>query len=355
MLSSFFSAVATTLSEAEYYRTIGVPAILLLVLATMKFTTIKADHNRVLDSIMVFLKGASLQPASRPGFQHALQLSYNTISKERFSFGEGGKTLTYRYQFNESVPKATVGVLTALMDELSTTTCFRSSIPSPPGASVQMQTELLAHDIDEILNDGVDIVNTVTKLGRKVSHTRTEFYCSSTKRQVAFSSHVKYMPSGSFFVDTYFNNKYIFQLFNYLYLEWFSNPPPHYDTKPLFKDILKANIEFNGIGRAIFHVTPEHTNPLGNMHGGMHAIVMEHVGKSFARNEFQSEKVILEAIQMEFMRAVKVSGCVDVTCENIGFTNPEGGSHILHIRVILRNGEKIYSEGKLRFAKSKLA
>ena len=298
----------------------------------------------------MYLKACSHQPGSKPGFQHALKLSYNTIEKDRLSFGEGQKSLVYRYHFSDHVPKASVGVFTALMDELSTMACFRSSLPGPPGASVQMQTELLTHDIQQ-LKDGIDIVNTVTKLGRKISHTRTEFVCPSTQRQIAFSSHVKYMPSGSVLLDWFFSSNVLFRIYNKFYLGRLPNPP-HYEETSLIKDVLQSHISFGGIGRATFHVTSEHTNPFGVMHGGMQAMVMEHVGESFARAELKSDDILLEAIHMEFFRAVKVGGSIDVTCENIGLA--EHGSQ-LHIRVILLNRGKVSSEGKLRFAKSKLS
>ena len=251
------------------------------------------------ESVLAFIKGGGLQPASKPGFAHSLKLSYNTIAKDKISVTNKNKTLTYRYKLSEHVPKPTIGLYTALMDELTTNACFSSGSPSPPGVSLQMQTELLtnafhhhhqqepssSHPQDQVGSE-IDIVNTVTKLGKTVSHTRTDFYCATTQTPLAFSSHVKYMPTGSRLLDLLFTNKFIYGLYaNYVLPR--RGEPKLYEEKPLVKDVIGSSLEHHGLGRSSFHVTREHTNPFGALHGGCHAMVMEQVGEAYAKAEMQ--------------------------------------------------------------------
>lgn len=307
----------------------------------------------VFDSVLAFIKAGNLRASSKPGFGHALKLSYNIIAKERFSIDNKTKTLTYRYQFSEHVPKPSIGLYTALMDELSTDACFMVGSPSPPGVSLQMQTELLAKDYHKQshhLGKEIDVVNTVTKLGRTVSHTRTDFICSTTQTPLAFSSHVKYMPTGSFVLDKIFSSKFLYNLFEKYVLPR-QGEPKMYEEKPLVKDVIGSSLEYHGIGRASFHVTREHTNPFGALHGGCHAMVMEQAGLTYAKTELQKgqkdhdKEVILEAMHIDFLGAAK--GTVDVICETIGKLEE---SSSIHVRVMLMKGGRVLSEGKLRYS-----
>lgn len=295
----------------------------------------------VVETVLAFIKGGNLQPASKPGFGHALKLSYNLMAKEHLTVTNRNKTLSYRYKLSQDVPKATVGLYTALMDELSTNACFAAGLPSPPGVSLQMQTELLVKDLP---TGEIDIVNTVTKLGKTVSHTRTDFICATTQQPVAFSSHVKYMPTGSRFLDFLFTNKRAYSLFS-----WFTSrkgDPPSYPEKNLFREVIGLSLEYTNTQRGRFHIARQHTNPFGAMHGGCHAMVMEEAGASYAKAELGHgcEDVLLEAMQIDFIGAAK--GTVDVVCETIGKVDDR-----IHVRVMLQKGGRICSEGKLRFSK----
>lgn len=314
-------------------------------------------------SVLLFIKAGNSR--SQPGFGHALKLSYNLMAKERLTVTNNNKTLTYRYHLSDDVPKATVGLFTALMDELSTNACFAAGLPSPPGVSLQMQTELLVNvgtNAQEfLLPNEIEIVNTVTKLGRTVSHTRTDFYCAATRKPLAFSSHVKYMPTGSRLLDFVLSNKRIFGWYEKWYHQRLGKQVPVYEEKHLIREVLGSSLEYTNAQQGRFHITREHTNPFGAMHGGCHAMVMEQAGATFAQSELelelrgntsnssstqQQEKqgVVLEAMQVEFIGAAK--GTVDVYCETIGHVE-----NVIHVRVLLKKGERICSEGKLRFSK----
>jgi len=315
------------------------------------------------ESLLTFLKGGGLQPGSKPGFGHSLRLSYNTLNKERVSVSDNKKTLTYRYCFAEHATHPSVGLYTALMDELTTDACFIAVSPHPPGVSLQMQTELLVKDHhkkpQEALPKYVDIVNTVTKLGRTVSHTRTDFVCASTQTLLAFSSHVKYMPTGSRLLDFLFTNKFVYRIYGQ-YLLPQQGDPKLYPKRELRKEVIGSSLEHHGLGRASFHITREHTNPFGAMHGGCHAMVMEQAAEAYAKVELLKENeapaenkkctgdsplVLLEAMHIDFLGAAK--GTVDVLCETIGKVD---GEPSIHLRVMLMQNEKILSEGKLRYS-----
>jgi len=309
------------------------------------------------ESLLGFLKSGGLEAGSKPGFSHFLRLSYNTLAKERISVTDDKKTLTYRYGFSDYVSRPSVGLYTALMDELSTSACFAAGSPHPPGVSLQMQTELLVKDYHSLHKQqspvgDVDIINTVTKLGRTVSHIRTDFVCATTQTPLAFSSHVKYMPTGNPFLDLFFTNQFLYRLYEQYILP--RRPEPKmYPEKELRKDVIGSNLEHHGLGRASFHVTREHTNPFGALHGGCHAMVMEQVAEAYANAEFKQTStdnnkhgsLLLEAVHIEFLGAAK--GTVDVLCETIGKVEE---ASLIHVRVMLVQNGRILSEGKLRYS-----
>jgi uncharacterized protein (TIGR00369 family) len=299
-------------------------------------------NKKPLEKVLNFIKLGNSQPSSKPGFGHALKLSYNLIDKERLTISANRKVLSYRYRLNEQVPKATIGLFTALMDELSTNACFGAGMPSPPGVSLQMQTELLKpiEDAREF-----DIVNTVTKLGRTVSHTRTDFICTATLQPLAFSSHVKYMPSGSRIMDWVLTKSWLYNLYETWAVKRMGNPPI-FDENHVYKDVIAGHVVPTKVGQARFQVTLEHTNPFGALHGGCHAMIMEHVATTFAKAALNNASfVTLEAMQIEFLAAAK--GTVDVICESVGVLQPH---QKVHVRVNIQQGDRVLSEGKLRFA-----
>jgi len=318
----------------------------------------------IIDYWMSYFKRASLLlPGSRPGFNHALKLSHTTIDPKRVhSIGTfSNPEMTYRYSLSSDIPKYSTGVLTALMDELSTDACFRVGLPSAPGLSLQFQTELVDKtkamkffNGQDDMHKEVDIINTVSKLGRTIAHTRTDFRCSQTQSLIAFSSHVKYMPTGLPSLDFLLrypkiHDIYIDNAFRYSTIRV-------YDEKAL-SQVIGPHLQFDrdrGEGKpyATFTVTTEHTNPFGAMHGGCQAIVMEDVALDFVRNELSNDDVIVEALQMEFMSPGK-QGPIDVYCEVIGTSvddTVEERVSTMHVRVQLRlqANNRLCTEGRLR-------
>ena len=313
---------------------------------------LRAQETMLIDYIIHgFVKGGSVQKGSRPGFAHALKLSYPLFEKSRLTVLPDKNTMTYRYPL-ASHQATTVGLLTALMDELTTVARFAVGQPSPPGVSLQMQTELVesTSSLSSLSSlDQVDVVNIVTKLGRTVSTTRTEFRHPQTQELLAFSSHIKYMPTGSWFLDWILSNKYLYGIYQHFMV--MPVQVPMYETKALHTEVIGASLEPSSVGHAKFQVTAEHTNPFGGLHGGCHAMVMERVATTFAQAQLgggETKNIVLQAMQIDYLRAAKRGSTVEVTCERI-CGGPTTTKNTLQVRVFLRLGGKICSEGKLRF------
>lgn len=223
-----------------------------------------SSNDAVVPLIMDFIKGGNSQPASKPGFGHAIKLSYNGIAKERLSWNETKKSLTYRYKFVDTLAAST-GLLVALMDELTTDACFGYGQPSAPGLSLQMQIQLVSGGGPSLSTySELDIVSTVTKLGRTISFVKCDFYDTTTKKLVAFGSHIKYMPTGSFLLDMVFTKSWAWNLYSSLLLG--KSSPKYYEEKNLIKEVIGAHLDYQGIGSATFTITGEHVNPFGGLH-----------------------------------------------------------------------------------------
>ena len=133
-----------------------------------------------------------------------------------------------------------------------------------------------------------------------------------------------------------------------------------YEEKPLFEEVLLPNLEYHpsedvSEPLATFFVSNEHTNPFGAMHGGCHAMVMEQVALSYAQQKLNSQGLMLEAMQIDYLSAGK-KGAIDVFCETIGeesgsFSSPNDDNSLL-VRVFLKDQKngRICSEGKLRIS-----
>lgn len=284
-----------------------------------------------------YFKAMCLGKGGKIGFSHHLKVSYNTIDKNRITVGPD--SMTYRYKLSETIPRFSVGLLTALMDELSSSVFYRVGNPGTPGLSVQMQTALLADKKTLDGMDEIDIVNIATKMGKRVSFTRTEYRDVSTSSLLGYSSHVKFMNLGNWWADKYFTNPFLHNLANRLYIDHCTIPS--FDHRPLFEETLQSHLKFSSPDKATFVVTPDHINPMGALHGGCHAMIMEQMAETFAKEKLQSDSVMVESMHLENIRSGK--GQLDVVCEALGPIRNDS----LDVRVVLKNGNKISSEGNL--------
>jgi acyl-coenzyme A thioesterase PaaI-like protein len=147
-------------------------------------------------------------------------------------------------------------------------------------------------------------------------------------------------------LDLIFNKEWAYKLYVLLVVQ--RSTLPVYEKKNLSNDVIRPHLEFQGVsGRATFHVTREHTNSFGALHGGCHAMVMEQVATVYAQEELKADDVVLEAMQVDYLAAGK--GSIDVECETLGRNN-NASSKNLHVRVLLKRADgRILSDGKLRF------
>lgn len=325
------------------------------------------SSRKVVEYLMSHFKKASMiLPGSTPGFNHALKLSYQTMDPARIvSIGTASHPeLTYRYSLSPDVPRYSTGLLTALMDEISTDACFRVGMPSAAGLTLQFQTELVDKNkaIDIFSNrDGrhneIDIVNKVSKLGKTIAHTRTDFKCPETANVIAFASQVKYMPSGIPWLDFLLKYPKLHDFGIDLVNRFASTPvyeeralaaviEPHLDMH-----MEKLKNESESAPCATFTVTTEHTNPFRVMHGGCQAVVLEEVAMEFARTKLAAKEVICEAMQLEFLGAGQL-GEIDIFCESLGDMYQSGDQKGLHVRVQmrLRKNNRLCTEGNLRIS-----
>lgn len=303
------------------------------------------ENEKVLDFVYhSFVKGGCTQKGARPGFAHALKLSYQLMDRSRLS--TTSKTnLNYRFKLSDDIPKITMGFFMAAMDEMTTNACFRVALPCQPGVSVQMQTELAQGvDLTQVVDHEIDILNYVIKQGRTLSHTRTEYREASTQKLLAFSTHVKYMPTGSRIMDLVFTNKYLYGILSRFFLE--PVKLPLYEEHGLYDKVIGSHLEFHGVDRATFHCSLEHTNPFGSMHGGCVAMVMETVGLRYAQ-DMLDETAQLQAMQIDYVAAGR--GSLTVVCQLLAQT-----ADVLQclVQIVRPKDGRLCSEGKLRFART---
>lgn len=134
-------------------------------------------------------------------FQSALGLCYETYDPDRLTVSKN--FLSYRYKLAPS-DKLTPGLGAALMDEI--TAGLMGAAGKPAGASLFFQIQWFPENIKKVSSsdeeDYVDLMNTLTKSGRTISHTRTDIR-SADNKLIGYSTHVKYMPLGNIFLDTF--------------------------------------------------------------------------------------------------------------------------------------------------------
>ena len=122
----------------------------------------------------------------------------------------------------------------------------------------------------------LDIVNTTTKTGRILAHIRTE-YITPDQQLIGHSTHIKYLPTGNFFMDTFVQYYPPWQspwLVQRLLSSTLSVPAT--TERPEFPAGIKAaheniqdSLNVSNDGHAEFTMTHEHTNALGALHGGL--------------------------------------------------------------------------------------
>jgi acyl-coenzyme A thioesterase PaaI-like protein len=295
-----------------------------------------SSNTSLVRHIMDFLSIAARR--GKLGFETPLRLTYFTMNPRLMN--PTGKVFTYRYNITPGVclhgNSISLSTYLALIDSLTTFAVVGAG--ARPGVSVQLQAEL-NHAVTPPTKE-VDIVSTVTKLGRTLAFIRAEVRTVDRNELVCFASHVKYLPTGSWIMD------FLFTQWGWPLMKMYVNSLPELPAPEEIsvQDAIQPYLEHTGLGHAKFTVQQTHTNPFGTLHGGCQSILMEIVSQALAKVELKSDEVNLESIQVAYATSGK--GSVTISTELLS-RGP--GSVTLRVLVIRSDGLPI-SEGTLRWS-----
>jgi hypothetical protein len=276
-----------------------------------------------LQALLDFLKTAALHPSCRPGFGRVLQVSHSFLSPANVSIlvdnknneDDDGDTTSKRKRRNgrtivryrsgqnknhESSPPPSMGLLLALLDEMTTNAIFLHGNPAQPGASIHMRLELAGGTGGSSRHNGIFLTqkkknqkdettaqeefimdSSVVKSGKTMSFTECKIYRAAGKTTkidnensddpddhhddlIAYGSQVKYLPSGNFILDTLFTNPFLWNMFVHSYVR--RTDPPVYAPEEIGTVNDHLTPISQSVGRATFRMTPYLTNPLGVLH-----------------------------------------------------------------------------------------
>jgi hypothetical protein len=272
-----------------------------------------------LNALLDFLKSASVSPSSRPGFARVLQVSHSFLSPTNLSILHRNNNdddddddneqknassslstpkpiVRYRGQHESSL---SLGLLFAIMDEMTTNATFLHGCPTPPGASIHIRLELASsrrrqqynhhpnqqqqqqqqqqwsllpnnnNNNNSNSNNTNEFVmdSSVIKSGKTLCFSDCKIWdATDNNRMIAFGSQVKYLPTGSWVMDTLFTSPLLWNLFVQTYVRRTdppADPPPPHLVGSAHDHLVP---ESQSIGRATFRTTPYLTNPFGALH-----------------------------------------------------------------------------------------
>ena len=259
-------------------------------------------------SIQRLLKFLTLQRyyEAAPGFSHALGLSSERLYPELFTYQ--GKTLVFRYTLSSRLPltklDSTVSLSTylSLLDDVTTWALMCAKPQQPrPGVSTSFQCDWgpAAH-LGMLPGSVVDIIATVTKVGKNLGFVRAEVRDVETGNLVCYGSHTKFLPLGRW-LD--FALSPVGQWMMGLYAKWMISPKSLQQHRMIPLCEMFDTLHFDTHTRAYFTASRDHLNPVGSLHGGFQAILMEMVGRQVAMTELATANVHLESIQISYMSA----------------------------------------------------
>jgi acyl-coenzyme A thioesterase PaaI-like protein len=285
-----------------------------------------------LGNLMTRMRRKTKPGVASHNFEHALGLCHETIEMDRLTVSKN--VLTYRYKLSNG-QKLTPGLAGALMDE--TTAGLMGSTGAPAGASLFFQVQWFPKKIKSAgdNDDYVDIVNTLTKQGKTIAHTRTDFV-SSDQQVIGYSTHVKYLPSGNFMFDALLRyyppwlSPWLSKLADSKLAEAPSTPAVTVGAH----DIIDNHLKLMSDGKAEFSMQDGHKNPMGSLHGGCTAMIMEKVAEPYAKDILQSsspDAIHLESLQIQFVAGGRGRKTLQIACETIDVVE---NSHAL-VRVTL--------------------
>lgn len=289
--------------------------------------TSKAVIRRLMDFVRLQTR---LEP-SKPIFSHFLGLSVakteddttSVLRTDRFSVTEDQK-LVFRYRFPDdnrfehlqTTPGPSLSTYTSLLDEVTTLAVAAAPKNNPrPGVSVTMQCQWGPQGSTPPPKE-VDIVTTISKRGRTLAFLRAEVQDPRDNGVICYFDHVKYLPIGK--VLAWMLSPFGTWCLN-LFLNYLAPYFPKFQTiqDPVPKDYSRENIletyEQTSDTTATFRYGAQHCNPLGGLHGGVHAMLMEKLGTAVAQTE-------LEAV---------LGNCPAIECQGLAVSYQSSASKVL--------------------------
>ena len=112
------------------------------------------------------------------------------------------------------------------------------------------------------------------------------------------------------------------------------------------EELFDTTLDFQTHTRAFFTASPNHSSPMGPIHHGCQAILMELVGRQVAQHELAAPWVHLQSIQINYLAAVSEEVQIDATVLWVGPT----GSTSIRIELRRCHDNVIASEGALVFS-----
>lgn len=250
---------------------------------------------------------------------------YRFPPNDRLRYLDGGDEEDRTIQ--NRIPRArlspSLSTYASILDEVTTFGIISATPKHPrPGVSVTMQSQwgpgAHASSRDEALLEEVDIVTTITKLGRTLGFVRAEVRDPSNNDSlICHFDHVKYLPPGWVLGMVLTPvGMWGLDLFLRYFLPYFKKRSSNGIEEEQNHLGIMDSFQQTSDTTATFRYGPQHSNGFGGLHGGVQAVLMERLGKTVAQNEM-----------------LKVNSSIhDVLCERLQVSYQSSASEVLELR-----------------------
>jgi acyl-coenzyme A thioesterase PaaI-like protein len=282
-----------------------------------------------------------------PSFSRALGLNSGAFSaNENVSFDKEHNLtfrlpLTKRIQLPRLEQPVALSTYLAIIDDVTTWALVLGDLQhSRPGVSVSLRAEWGPAASRHQLGDQVDVVTSVSKIGRNLGFVRAEVRDVTTGDIVCSASHIKYLSLGivvDFMLSSYGWNTSKFLTDKLM-------PSSETEAPPLID--LFDSLKFESDNRATFEPSLVHASSGGPIHGGCQAVLMQMVATRLAQRELGSSSVRLDSIAIDYMASPKAK----ITKIDVQTLPKADGDSSVSLRVQLIGGGRLNSDGLLRFS-----
>jgi acyl-coenzyme A thioesterase PaaI-like protein len=299
-----------------------------------------------------------------PGFSHVLGLNSGRLQPTNFDYTND--TLTFRHLLSSNLTLSkldatvTLSAYLAILEDISTWALLldrprrqTARAPGLPTSSVQAEWGPAAQ-LGMFPGAIVDITATVvatksTKLNpKKSTHeplgvVHAEVRDAESGQIICFGSTTKKVPVGGllkFLVSP------VGQWFLGVYAKYMREDPTIGMRQVGMEELFDTSLDFQTHTRAMFSASPRHSSPMGPIHHGCQAILMELVGRQVAQHELAAPWVHLQSIQINYLASVSDQLQIDAKVLWVGPT----GSTSIRIELRRCRDTVVASEGILVFS-----